>query len=149
MDAKKLERPKKGRMLFGVAAGIANYFNIDATIVRIIFIIITIWGGVGIVLYIVGIFLIPEEGAKDNKEKNKEKKIEEKVESIASEIKQTVKERKIHRNGGWTFGLIVLLIGIIFLLSNFVWWFSWSKMWPIILIVIGLIIIASGQRGKS
>ena len=139
MNTKKLERPKKGRMLFGVATGIANYFNIDVTIVRIIFIIITIWGGVGIVLYIIGIFLIPEEGAKDHKKKDKEKKIEERVES----------ERKIHRNGGWIFGLIVLSVGIIFLLSNFVWWFSWSKMWPIILIVIGLIIIASGQKGKS
>jgi len=129
MKEKKLVRPKKGRMLFGVAASIANYFNIDVTIVRIIFIIITIWGGVGIVLYIIGIFLIPEEGAKDDKEKNKEK--------------------KIHRDGGWIFGLIVLLVGIIFLLSNFVWWFSWSKMWPLILILIGLIIIASGQKGKS
>ena len=131
MNTKKLERPKKGRMLLGVAAGIANYFKIDPTIVRLVFIISTIWGGVGIVLYIIGIFLIPDEGL------------------VASEIKQTVKEHKLHRNGAWTFGLIVLIIGIVFLLSNFVWWFSWGKMWPVILIVIGLMILASGKKGDS
>lgn len=61
--AQSLERPLEGRMLGGVAAGIADFFNVDPTIVRIAFAVLTvIGGGAGVVLYLAGWLLIPEEG---------------------------------------------------------------------------------------
>jgi len=71
-----LRRPIKGRMLAGVAAGISQHFNVDVTIVRIVFAVLTIVGFTGIAylgglpLYLGGIplyiacwLLIPEEGS--------------------------------------------------------------------------------------
>jgi phage shock protein C len=58
-----LERPLEGRMLGGVAAGIADFLGVDPTIVRIVFAVLTVvGGGAGVVLYLAGWLLIPEEG---------------------------------------------------------------------------------------
>ena len=58
-----LRRPFDDRMLAGVAAGLARYFGVDATIVRIAFVVLTVVGGAGIPLYLAGLLLIPEEGS--------------------------------------------------------------------------------------
>lgn len=57
-----LQRPCHDRMLGGVASGIARYFGIDETVVRIVFAVLTVVGGAGIPLYLAGWLLIPEEG---------------------------------------------------------------------------------------
>jgi phage shock protein PspC (stress-responsive transcriptional regulator) len=58
-----LRRPYQDRMLAGVAAGLARYFGVDLTIVRIAFVVLTIVGGAGIPLYLAGLLLIPDEGS--------------------------------------------------------------------------------------
>jgi phage shock protein PspC (stress-responsive transcriptional regulator) len=58
-----LRRPFQDRMLAGVAAGLARYFGVDVTIVRIAFVVLTVVGGAGIPLYLAGLLLIPEEGS--------------------------------------------------------------------------------------
>ncbi len=58
-----LRRPFQGRMLAGVAEGLARYFGVDTTIVRIAFVVLTIVGGAGIPLYLAGLLLIPDEGS--------------------------------------------------------------------------------------
>jgi len=58
-----LRRPSGGRVLAGVAAGLARYFGVDPTIVRIAFVVLTVAGGAGIPLYLAGLLLIPEEGS--------------------------------------------------------------------------------------
>jgi phage shock protein C len=58
-----LRRPVHGRMLAGVAAGIADYFGVDPTIVRIALVVATFFGGAGIAVYLAGWLLIPEEGS--------------------------------------------------------------------------------------
>jgi phage shock protein PspC (stress-responsive transcriptional regulator) len=58
-----LRRPFQNRMLAGVSAGLARYFDVDVTIVRIAFVVLTIVGGAGIPLYLAGLLLIPDEGS--------------------------------------------------------------------------------------
>jgi phage shock protein C len=58
-----LRRAYHGRMLAGVAAGIADYLDVDATIIRLAFVVFTILGGAGIPAYLAGALLIPEEGS--------------------------------------------------------------------------------------
>jgi len=50
-------------MLAGVAAGVADYFEVDATLVRIGFVALTLLGGAGVPLYVAAWLLIPEEGS--------------------------------------------------------------------------------------
>jgi phage shock protein PspC (stress-responsive transcriptional regulator) len=58
-----LRRSYQDRMLAGVAVGLARYFGVDPTIVRIAFVVLTVAGGAGIPLYLAGLLLIPEEGS--------------------------------------------------------------------------------------
>jgi phage shock protein C len=58
-----LRRSYEDRMLGGVAGGLAQYFGVDAMIVRIAFVVLTVFGGAGIPLYLAGLLLIPDEGS--------------------------------------------------------------------------------------
>lgn len=59
--SKKLFKSQNNRMLCGVCGGIAEYFNIDPTIVRLIFVFLGISGGSGILFYIIAAIVIPNE----------------------------------------------------------------------------------------
>lgn len=60
---KRLVRPRNGRLVAGVCSGIAEYFGIDATLVRLIFVAVSvITAGVGALIYLAGWIVIPEEG---------------------------------------------------------------------------------------
>ena len=58
-----LYRPASGRMIAGVAAGIAQYLGVDVTIVRIALALLTVVGGAGIPVYVAGWLLMPDEGS--------------------------------------------------------------------------------------
>jgi len=58
-----LRRPVEGRMLAGVAEGLAAYLDIDVTLVRIVFAMLMFLGGAGVPLYVAAWLLIPEEGS--------------------------------------------------------------------------------------
>lgn len=57
----KLMRPRVGRKIAGVCAAFAEYFDLDVTLVRVVWLIIAIFGGGGILAYIIAWILIPEE----------------------------------------------------------------------------------------
>lgn len=58
---KKLYRIKNGRMVTGVCGGIAEYFNIDPSLVRIGMVIFSCVGGAGIVVYVAASIILPEQ----------------------------------------------------------------------------------------
>ena len=58
---KKLYRSKSDRVLVGVCGGIAEYFNIDPTVVRVIWGVASIFAFAGVIAYIVCAFVIPEK----------------------------------------------------------------------------------------
>lgn len=64
--ATALERPAHGRMAAGVAAGAARYLGVDPTVIRILFAVLAVAGGIGIPLYVAGWLLIPEEGSEES-----------------------------------------------------------------------------------
>lgn len=61
MENKRLYKSRTNRMLTGVCGGIAEYFNIDPTIVRLIFAFSVIFLGTGILAYIIASIVIPEQ----------------------------------------------------------------------------------------
>ena len=62
---KKLYRKTTDRMLLGVCAGIADYFRIDVTVIRLAWIILCCFAGTGILAYILAAIIIPEEPPAD------------------------------------------------------------------------------------
>jgi phage shock protein C len=63
MEEKKLMRSTTDRMVAGVCGGLAEYFDIDATLVRVLFVIVTLFGGSGILIYLVLWIVMPEQPA--------------------------------------------------------------------------------------
>lgn len=59
---KKLRRPRTGRMLAGVCAGIANYFALDPTVIRVVYTLATVFTAFsGVIIYFLLMLIIPEE----------------------------------------------------------------------------------------
>ena len=59
---KKLRRPRTGRMLAGVCAGIANYFALDPTVIRVVYTLATVFTAFsGVIIYLLLMLIIPEE----------------------------------------------------------------------------------------
>ena len=58
---KGLQRPAKGRVLAGVCLAIARQYRLDVTLVRLVVVILTVTGGVGLIAYMAGWLLIPLE----------------------------------------------------------------------------------------
>ena len=62
-NGKQLIRPREGRMIAGVCAGIGQFFGIDANIVRIVFtLLIVLSAGAAALVYLVAWVIVPEEG---------------------------------------------------------------------------------------
>ena len=61
MEQKKLLRRVDNRMVCGVCAGIGNYFNIDPTLIRLVWVLASVVGGSGLLVYIIAAIIIPEE----------------------------------------------------------------------------------------
>ncbi len=60
-ETRKLQRSTSNKMIAGVCAGIANYFNLDPTIIRILYVLMVFFAGFGILLYLILWLVIPSE----------------------------------------------------------------------------------------
>jgi phage shock protein C len=58
---KRLVRPREGRKIAGVCLGVAEYFDLDVTLVRVIWLVLLLGAGTGVLAYIIGWIVMPEE----------------------------------------------------------------------------------------
>jgi phage shock protein C len=56
-----LYRSRTNRQVAGVCGGLAQYFNIDATLIRVLFVVLAVLGGSGLVIYLVLWIIVPRE----------------------------------------------------------------------------------------
>jgi phage shock protein C len=61
-EPRKLYRSRNQRMVAGVCGGLAEYFNVDATMIRVLFLVLTVVGGSGLVIYLVMWIIVPDVG---------------------------------------------------------------------------------------
>jgi phage shock protein C len=59
-ESRKLYRSRNQRMVAGVCGGLADYFDIDATVIRVLFLILAVFGGSGLVVYLVMWIVVPD-----------------------------------------------------------------------------------------
>jgi len=58
---KRLVRPREGRKIAGVCLGMAEYFDLDPTLIRLIWLVLIFGAGTGLLAYIIGWIVMPEE----------------------------------------------------------------------------------------
>ncbi len=156
----RLYRSRSDRMIWGVCGGLAEYFGIDPTIVRIIAVLLAFANGAGILAYIILAIVVPLENSQVTEPKDVIKANVEEMKETAAKLGQeirstfrskentaeaTAKARHRRRNA---FGIILVVTGILFLLPSFdfLWWLRWKYLWPLIPIAIGLMIIFGARR---
>jgi len=61
MEPKKLYRSRTDRKLAGICGGLGKFLNLDATVIRLILVLLCIAGGSGLLIYIIAALIIPEE----------------------------------------------------------------------------------------
>lgn len=112
----RLHRSASDRMCCGVCGGIAEYLAVDSVLVRLAFVVGTLWGGIGLLLYIVLAIVLPtdEQAAVPA--------------SLSRERSQLLA------------GMLLVVFGGLLLVGNMGWapWLSWSLFWPGVLILVGL-----------
>lgn len=59
-ESRKLYRSRNRRMVAGVCGGLADYFDIDPTVIRVLFLILAVFGGSGLVVYLVMWIVVPD-----------------------------------------------------------------------------------------
>lgn len=137
---KLLFRSEKERVIAGVAGGLAAYFEVDPNLVRFLFILVTLLGGSGFFIYIILWILLPaESSAASSQEETVKKNIDEikgMAQHMANEVRPPAKKKSSHE---W-FAFILIALGVLFLLQNYgmLWWFSMAKLWPVILVLLGV-----------
>ena len=57
----RLVRPRNGRKIAGVCAGLAEYLDLDVTLIRLVWLIVVIFAGAGLVAYVIAWIVMPEE----------------------------------------------------------------------------------------
>jgi len=148
-NAKKLYRSKTNRVIFGVCGGLGEYFETDPLIVRILFVVLSLINGAGIIAYLILAVVVPEDDKEKKVKKNGNtvEEVQEKTQELAEELK----------SGNWLkstkniFGLIIVLIGLnvlfeqVFQYSPFAW-INWGIVWGLIIILIGSRIILGSNK---
>lgn len=139
--AKELYRDKQRASIGGVCAGLSDYFNIDVTLVRALFLVALFGFGSGVLLYIILWAVIPEK-----KDYGYSAPVDY---TINDEPKADTSNRpfKIKKeNESVIGGLILITLGVIFLADEFVPWFDFGKLWPLILVAVGAGVLWNQSR---
>ncbi|MCG8500858.1 MAG: PspC domain-containing protein [Firmicutes bacterium] len=137
---KRLYRSRKHKMIEGVCGGIAEYFAVDPTFVRLIFVLGLFANGVGLLAYIVALIIIPLP-PKRITDSEEEMRWEETEMNSTRENAQQAGERN-----RFIFGGILIFIGIAFFAKRYFYWFDLDHLWPVILIIIGSFIIFKERK---
>lgn len=141
----RLYRVKNRRVFGGVAAGLGDYLDIDPVLVRIIFVILAIINGMGIILYIVLWIVIPDINTMEQEKTTVNTDPSSTTENYSTEEK-SVKEGS--QSGRIIFGLILISIGSIFLLEKIFPSFSFGDIIPLAFIALGGILVINSIKKR-
>ncbi len=143
---KKLQRIEQEKMIAGVCTGLAEYFDIDVTWIRIAFVVAVVLGASGILAYIVLWIAVPKRPYLPNYSQfNVDYKVTE-PKNIPNPAFSS--KKKGNGNGRLIAGSIFIFFGTFFLLNEFnliPYWVDFQNLWPVILIVIGLYTLAKAR----
>jgi phage shock protein PspC (stress-responsive transcriptional regulator) len=131
-------------MIGGVCGGLGQYFKIDPTLIRLAFVLLTLAGGSGVLIYFLLWIVIPREDLADTAQAMNGEEFGRRANLMGQEMQQIVSQpntRTVKFIGG---ALVVL--GVIYLIQNlhipWLEWFNSQLLWPILIIAVGALLLA-------
>ncbi len=143
-NTKRLYRSRTNKMIGGVAGGLADYFNVDVILMRLLFVVIFFAGGGGILIYIILWIIMPLQpynhvGSNLNYQQEPGVHNEKKSEVVNN------------NNKSFIVGVSLIILGLLFLFNTMFPQFHFKQLWPLVLVLVGAMIILndSGVKGEG
>jgi len=151
MEPNRLYRSRKNSVISGVCGGLGKHLNLDPVLVRVLFVIAMILAGGGLLVYIVLWIVIPLEPENPANAGifNEQSGKTESGSSGTDSIQDTGDQKSAKSDGSLWGGLILIILGILFLAGRFIPRISFGDFWPVILIIIGVIIISKSKPSNK
>ncbi len=147
----KLYRSSNDKMLGGVCGGLAKYLNVDVTIVRLFFVVLTLLGGFGPLIYIIMWIVVPQENytyTDSNPERFDGEDIKERAGMVRDDFINAVKQP--NQNTARFIGFALILAGGFFLLDqiNIPWlhWLDGGVLWAALILLAGVALLIRATR---
>lgn len=148
-----LYRSETNKILGGVCGGLGDYFDLDPNIIRVIFILLTVFGGSGLLIYLILWIILPSKSQTtlngDHVRQNINE-VKDKVHQFAHDLKFSSKRAtdSNHTSQRSWLAIVVILLGLIFLFNNFGFGslIDLGRLWPLILVALGVSIILKDER---
>lgn len=128
----RLYRSKTDKVIGGVAGGLGDYLNIDPVIVRIIFVLLAVFGGSGVLVYIILWIVIPTRMITFGIDETPQ-------ESVNVEVDPQAAQRRT--NTGLVAGIVLIVFGLLFLADQLIPYYRLWDFWPVLLILVGVLLI--------
>ena len=134
MSGKRLYRSRDNRVIAGVCGGLADYLNVDATMVRVVTALVTLFGGSGILAYIILWIVVPEAPGGVSRAKENEQKTEDEPKSDSDRTNKILSVT----GGHWLVGTLLVVVGVMLLLNNLLPALELMRLWPLAIIIFGV-----------
>lgn len=123
----------------GVCAGLADYFDLDVALIRVAFVLLLLFGGGGLLAYIILWIVIPQQPMGFTRADNKQG---EGI-NVDNTTEPGVASKSKKHNTSLIAGIVLIFIGLIILFDRILPYYNITDFWPLILIVIGALLLKS------
>ena len=130
----KLYRSSTTKMIGGVAGGLSEYFQVDVVVFRLLFVLLLLFSGGGLLAYIVLWIVIPQHPLYFNANHT-----EEKADTPSHTKGVYANQNKTSRS--LIGGVILIFLGLLFLFDNLTPWYNLRDFWPLVLIFAGAVVM--------
>jgi|SRR6056297_854463 len=143
-ENKKLYRSNKDKIIAGVCGGLGEYFDVDSLLIRLIFILSALFGGSGILVYLLLWLFIPkspkEEAVLD---KDKLEGVKDSLKEGAENLKKGLRQKEKMKKRRTFFAWFLIVLGVVFVVNRLAIPGVVKAIisWPIILIFIGVFLL--------
>lgn len=143
----RLYRSRSNQMIGGVCGGLGQYLKIDATLIRLFFVLLALGSGMGVFLYLILWVVVPYEGEGEiggrDTIRGGADEMAERMRTMGTDIQRALREP--NPKTGLIVGAALIIIGGVVLIDNlnlpWLQWLDFGTLWPILLILGGGLLI--------
>jgi phage shock protein PspC (stress-responsive transcriptional regulator) len=145
MPQARLMRSETDRFFVGVCGGIAAYLGVDSVFVRLAFILLALASGIGVLLYLVLLFVMPSEATVDAPQS---KIVQDNIDRFGNDVGSGVKRVRRHPQGPAIAAGLLILMGIYLLMDSFglLSWLNGTVIVALAFIALGFYLIARRKQ---
>jgi phage shock protein C len=140
---KQLYRSETNKIVAGVCGGLGEYFDVDPTVIRLAFVILSFVGASGFVLYMILWLVIPRRSDLRVGDRDTIRSSVEEMKSTARTFTSSLGGPRSHSDNSNFIAMLFVILGVIFLLKNFHLFdiFDVGRLWPLVLVVVGIMLL--------